>query len=1723
MASYNKMVSMFAGHEEAAIFRRFDKLNRKTLLYMQAELIHLEAELKQIEIDDGSAPSEDEEKKVDDEKKFEEEEKPRNLSSVYDLKESAGTGNDLQWRKYKEIRGKLQAYNRAHLNYLSLHKVTKPTANTVNFLREWPKRREGGNFFLRGREVDTWEAKDDFFSLDSQDVSQDALASFLTEKLVPCKAKLIRIANTNHQNHFGVHIPQHPDLDPVFSVTAAHEALGHYGFQCITLADPGCSLYGSTGRHICCGDSTSSRERYSRASLDSSSRNRTSSSPSSNPTQSPFLGSYATDRVFPIRSVVSVDPNLTPGAKGGTNEDGFPGMALPKRGTTGSVTGSTPHSRRHSISSVPNTDESVPPTPDSAVAPKMPVGIPPAASSIPGNGGIWPSARARRGSTSQPGGDKERMGGARQMESFIDQSSSRSTKSESMSAVQSNADSTRAAQDDTGGILTARFKHVVTAEGHAVIIGRDGDTLQRCEDEPIHMPGAIQSFGLLVALREEEEGKFKVRMVSENSKKIIGYTPKQLFELDSFCDILTEEQADNLMDHVDFIREEDADPATNGPEVFTLSIRPPTSRRAQKLWCAMHVNEANRDLVICEFELEDDHLNPLIPHGEGTPDLPEDTLNSTPTEQEYAESTVNMSKPLRVLRTARKRKGEAAAMEVFNIMSQVQEQLANAPNLDSFLKILVGVVKELTGFHRVMIYQFDQAWNGRVVTELVDPRATKDLYKGLNFPASDIPKQARDMYKINKVRLLYDRDQETARLVCRTTADLETPLDLTFAYLRAMSPIHIKYLANMAVRASMSISINAFNELWGLIACHSYGSKGMRVSFPIRKMCRLVGDSASRNIERLSYASRLHARKLINTVPTEKNPSGYIIASSDDLLQLFDADYGLLSIRDETKILGKLEQTQEALALLEYLRLRKFSTVIDSVDIQLDFPDLRYSPGFSCIAGLMLVPLSVGGSDFIVFFRKGQLREVKWAGNPYEKFVKEGTEGYLEPRKSFKTWSETVVGKCKEWTEEQTETAAVLCLVYGKFIEVWRQKEQAVQNTQLTRLLLANSAHEVRTPLNAIINYLEIALEGSIDQDTRENLAKSHSASKSLICVINDLLDLTKTEAGQNLIKDDLFDFPATVKEATEMFLGDAKRKQIKLDVISNDGIPQQVVGDQRRVRQAISNVTANAIQHTSNGSVRVETCLTARTEDRVDIDIILSDTGCGMSSSKLDALFRELEQVQSESDESLAEKLGTDSKAITSKKDEERTLGLGLAVVARIIRNMNGQLRLKSEEGKGSRVVMQMNFGLPAEESYERLIKDAEAAEAQSSGTQPITPPVEKGEILLVNKSAQKNAPSTPAHAIVRRPSNDSIASIKSKLSVNSVQSARSDVDRLIEAIQEPSMKPKSATTDGVARRPLSSRRSSTRSRPQSAGTLVDEPIQMDAGPGEAAIYDSKTPVRSIRVPGSSYHGTAAATASRTPSRVLFDVPNRPQSPPNTDHLNVLVAEDDPVNSKIMKKRLERVGHNTHLTVNGEDCSSAYGDNPSAFDVVLMDMQMPIVDGLTSTKMIRSFEKSHPEGPISSRAALNGRIPIFAVSASLLEREREKYVNAGFDGWILKPIDFQRLGVLLRGIVEEQTRESCLYRPGQWEHGGWFLNKAKDVFDAATTPSTTAPVSTSEVKSHPPQPSNDPISKEQERLDSLDDNAVHAKSLPDDPGGSGNVDKSSIPGAASLPQGGPS
>ncbi|KAI2116600.1 hypothetical protein LOZ32_003958 [Ophidiomyces ophidiicola] len=1195
--------------------------------------------------------------------------------------------------------------------------------------------------------------------------------------------------------------------------------------------------------------------------------------------------------------------------------------------------------------------------------------------------------------------------------------------------------------------VTTRFKHIVTDKGHAVVTGHGDTNFQYCEDEPIHTPGAVQRFGAMLVLREESEGRLIVRVASENSESIVGYSPNDLFSLESFSSLLIGEQLDILLDHLEFVRDDAWNPSVDGPGVFIVCVLQPDGE-ARRLWCAIHINPAHKDLVICEFELEKDRINPLNVSGESVPLTPAHTLGFEPSPDVFATSTLPISQPLRVLRNARKRYGEAAAMDVFSILAQVQEQLAQAGCLDELLNICIGLIKELTGFHRVMIYQFDPSWNGIVVAELVDPRTSKDMYKDLRFPASDIPKQARELYKLNKVRLLYDRDHITARLVCRTLEDLDTPVDMTYSYLRAMSPIHVKYLANMGVRSSMSISIVAFGELWGLISCHSYGDSGMRVAFPIRKMCRLIGSALSRNIERFSYTSRLQARKLINTAPTDKNPHGYIVASSEDLLKLFDADYGAVAICDETRILGKPIDSQEILALVEYLRLRKINSVAASHCISEDFRDLRYPPGLKHIAGLLYVPLSVDGTDFIVCFRQAKVTEVRWGGNPYEKQIKSGTTGYLEPRRSFQIWRETVANQSREWSEAEVDTASVVCLVYGKFIRVWRQKEAAMEKSHLTKLLLANSAHEVRTPLNAVINYLEIAMENPLDQDTRDNLVKSHSASKSLIYIINDLLDLTNAGHDLKLIKDESFDFYAVIKEATEMFGAEAQRKGISYTVTINPGVARFVLGDQRRVRQVIMNLITNAFQHTLSGGVTVEFSQpnTEPEPGRAYVEMAVLDTGSGMSQAKLDELFHDLEQVSTD-DEYIPEHLEMEGHLSGVKSSRygngERVLGLGLALVARIVRHLDGQLSVKSEEGKGSRFKILLQFPISENETDTH-------AELPAPPTIPSPPADLAGEFMLVKRNSA---------TLHRRHSNESNRSGLSS------RSGKSQADRLITAIQEPlEVNP---TVDGAAKSamPVSAVQLESELKKIEASSRIEEQMTMPSleKTSMASTSPAKASARAdsdVSMPQSTYleatNEVPPASCSSPPPPPPPPPPtvgnpatlaSSPSSQPNTSlvippfpktSLSVLVAEDDPVNSKIIHKRLDRLGHVVHLTVNGEECAAAFRKDPMGHDAILMDIQMPIVDGILSTQMIREYENA--QNSTSPSSLIGGRtIPIFAVSASLVERNMQKYIDTGFDGWIMKPVDFNQLSTILTGINQESARSATAYRPGMWHKGGWF------------------------------------------------------------------------------------
>ena len=1125
-------------------------------------------------------------------------------------------------------------------------------------------------------------------------------------------------------------------------------------------------------------------------------------------------------------------------------------------------------------------------------------------------------------------------------------------------------------------LVTERFQYVLTEGKHAVATGDDATKILRCEDEPIHTPGAVQGFGLLVAL-DLHEGLL-VRIVSENSQAILGHTPEQLFALQSFTGVLSGEHVDNFSDHLDFVRSE-ADVASNGPEVFGLSVCSPTQEEV-KVWCAMHINDRHPHLVICEFELEDDQKNPL--RSKPTAQSAQSTLGSDPSEEDWLVSTQSASKPLRLSRSARQHSNTGlAAIEVSNVISQAQEQLDAQSTVQGLLNVLVGIIQNFTGFDRSMVYRFDHAWNGQVVAEVFNPEATRDLYKGLCFPAADIPRQARELYKINKVRLLYDRDQQTARFVCRSTEDLANPLDLTHSYLRAMSPVHSQYLRNMAVRSSLSISITAFGELWGLTSCHSYGLNGHRIPFPNRKICRILGDMTSRNIERLLYSSRLELRTLVETVPTKNNPSGYITASSEELLKLFHASFGALVIRDETKTLGEVRETgmsQELSTILEHLRKKSLTRVTTSTKIENDFIDLHYPPGFQNIAGLLLIPLSSRGRDFIVFFRKSQTEEVRWAGNPYEKGSK---GGHLTPRTSFKVWNETVIGS-KQWTEGDLETAAVISLVYGKFIETWRQKEAVLQNSQITRVLFANSAHEIRTPLNAIINYLEIALEGDLDQEARDNITRSFSASKSLIYVIHDLLDLTASMEGGDLIQSEPFDVQAIIQQVTDWFAKDARRKRLSYQVTMHpEPWPRCVVmGDARRLRQAISNIIANAIENTEAGKVTVDVALKFVRAEKAEVEVCVSDTGVGMAPQKIETLSSELAQAGSQHG-GLPDTTETARKVLIDSADagEANILGLGLAVAARIVHNMRGQLRFNSEEHQGSSFALVFPFDLSTCEP------DGHDANIDTSSTVP-----DSGKEMSNRDDSETRAPfdmedtTTPAESDTQgahcktdadRPEASGTVSIDDYRDPST--GAKKIVPHPIEADQvsnHAEVSPVSTDSNSASTtKETSSQEHAVCKTEAVESECSSSPAQQESeniSPGsEQSSNTSHGELESLAINASDAPGdlrkakgahsgigphTMTSSSAQSTLKDIKDDTVRFNKPPSADKMRVLVAEDDPVNSRIIDKRLSKLGHQVRLTSNGAECAHVYREEGSHFDIILMDIQVRSKPGTS--------DAAHPE-----------------------------------------------------------------------------------------------------------------------------------------------------------------
>ena len=218
------------------------------------------------------------------------------------------------------------------------------------------------------------------------------------------------------------------------------------------------------------------------------------------------------------------------------------------------------------------------------------------------------------------------------------------------------------------------------------------------------------------------------------------------------------------------------------------------------------------------------------------------------------------------------------------------------------------------------------------------------------------------------------------------------------------------------MRSTMSISLDYKDDLWGLICCHSYGQTSQKVPFPVRELIYWLGLCASNNLDKLLNAEKLQRRKVVSAIQLNFNPNVWLSASSGDILRLFRANFGFLVVRGEARTIGRLSSYLEAVTLLRYVYFRNFEDTFASKNITKDFSDLVFPSGFEHIAGILVIPLSPAAGDFIILFRACQIQEVCWAGNPH---AKTGKNGKLEPRNSFKAWTEIVRGTCQPWTEEE--------------------------------------------------------------------------------------------------------------------------------------------------------------------------------------------------------------------------------------------------------------------------------------------------------------------------------------------------------------------------------------------------------------------------------------------------------------------------------------------------------------------------------------------------------------------------------------------------------------------------------------------------------------------------------------------------------------------------------
>jgi light-regulated signal transduction histidine kinase (bacteriophytochrome) len=600
---------------------------------------------------------------------------------------------------------------------------------------------------------------------------------------------------------------------------------------------------------------------------------------------------------------------------------------------------------------------------------------------------------------------------------------------------------------------------------------------------------------------------------------------------------------------------------------------------------------------------------------------------------------------------------------------QLQTALAGlreAADLDAQHELAVRFIAELTGFERVMMYRFGEDWHGQVVAEHLS--APVDSYMGLHFPATDIPEQARELYRKSWLRIIPDSSYTPARIEPTLNPKTGRPLDMSFASLRSVSPIHLEYLRNMNVAASMSISLIVNGRLWGLIACHHRTPRVL--PFAVRAVCEIFGQVASFEIRAKEEARLLsqyvHATEIqsqfFNVISEASNVIEALVTYTPQLLEFMDATGAAIYVNGQLSLVGGTPEEAQVFALVDWLKTQDLNPLLATEALSTAWPEAAAYQ--EKVSGLLAVRLSRVEPHFVMWFRPEVVTTVTWAGQP-EKPLDEHQR--LSPRKSFAAWQQTVTGYSRPWGPAERRGAGELVLAINALV-LRRTETLLSENTDLERKntdlnsFAYIASHDLREPLRGLENYIKFMREDHAEELSTEALRKLEtmgslvSLSKELIDVLNYYSHVGRLEVAPRAVNvDTLLDQVLASLEGRIKEVGLSIRRPARLPVVTCDPV---------LVREIFSNLLTNALKYNVSDEKWIEiTCDVQRDKPTV---FHFRDNGIGIREKHFEDIFRMFRRLH-------------------AVNEYGGGTGAGLAIVKTVVERHGGAVWVESVYGQGT------------------------------------------------------------------------------------------------------------------------------------------------------------------------------------------------------------------------------------------------------------------------------------------------------------------------------------------------------------------------------------------------------------------------------------------------------